>query len=461
MTQTQKFVRAQDAPLLSPPATERGITGWLWHNIFSSMADFNSVSAAVRSLVMVVFSVGLVYLFVGQIYGLLDFAIFSAVFSDPEGQKRVACWTTAQGGALVEGWHAACWPFVWAKQKFIMFGAYPSESLWRVYLVLFAGAIGLGWAMLERMPYRKHFGISMLTIYPLAVLILLTGGNSEASYGNIGLWLFVGLAFITIGRLGRSGYLGDVTRDLASIFGLLGWTIVIFNAVRGIAAYDFNLQPVDTGDWGGLLITLVVAVTGIAASLPMGIVLALGRRSQMPVVRVLCTIFIEFWRGVPLITVLFMASVMLPLFLPAGVNFDNLLRALIGIMLFSAAYMAEVVRGGLQAIDKGQYEGAQAMGLSYWQTMRLVVLPQALTHVIPGIVNTFIGLFKDTTLVSIVGIFDLLGAGQSAVADAAWSTPVQAITIYLYIGCVFFIFCFGMSRYSIYMENKLSKSRSH
>ena len=156
-----------------------------------------------------------------------------------------------------------------------------------------------------------------------------------------------------------------------------------------------------------------------------------------------------------------MASVMLPLFLPEGVNFDNLLRVLLGVMLFSAAYMAEVVRGGLQAIDKGQYEGAQAMGLSYWQTMRFVILPQALTHVIPGIVNTFIGLFKDTTLVSIVGIFDLLGAGQSALSDAAWSSPVQATSMYLYIGVLFFIFCFGMSRYSIYMENKLNKSRSH
>jgi general L-amino acid transport system permease protein len=249
--------------------------------------------------------------------------------------------------------------------------------------------------------------------------------------------------------------------DFAGSLGGVGWLVVAFATVTGIAAIDFSLEPVDTGDWGGLLITLVVAITGIVVSLPLGIILALGRRSEMPVIRVLCTIFIEFWRGVPLITVLFMASVMLPLFLPAGVNFDNLLRALIGVMLFSAAYMAEVVRGGLQAIDKGQYEGADAVGLSYWQKMRLIVLPQALTHVIPGIVNTFIGLFKDTTLVSIVGIFDLLGAGQSAIADAAWSTPVQAITMYLYVGIIFFVFCFGMSRYSIYMENKLGKSRRH
>jgi len=210
-----------------------------------------------------------------------------------------------------------------------------------------------------------------------------------------------------------------------------------------------------------LLITLVVAITGIVASLPLGIILALGRRSEMPVARLLSTIFIEFWRGIPLITVLFMASVMLPLFMPEGVNFDNLLRALIGVMLFSAAYMAEVIRGGLQAIDKGQYEGAQAMGLSYWQTMRLVILPQALTHVIPGIVNTFIGLFKDTTLVSIVGIFDLLGAAQSTIADPSWSSHVQALSVYVYVALLFFVFCFAMSRYSIYMENKLSKSRSH
>ena len=261
--------------------------------------------------------------------------------------------------------------------------------------------------------------------------------------------------------MAKRGFLGSTLNEFNALIGITGWAFVIYNAIRGVGAIDFGLEPIDTRDWGGLLITLVVAVTGIVASLPLGIILALGRRSEMPVARLICTIFIEFWRGVPLITVLFMASVMLPLFLPEGVNFDNLLRALIGVMLFSAAYMAEVIRGGLQAIDKGQYEGAQAMGLSYWQSMRLIILPQALTHVIPGIVNTFIGLFKDTTLVSIVGIFDLLGAGQSAIADAAWSTPVQATTMYLYIAIIFFVFCFGMSRYSIHMENKLSKSRRH
>ena len=175
----------------------------------------------------------------------------------------------------------------------------------------------------------------------------------------------------------------------------------------------------------------------------------------MPVIRILCIVFIEFWRGVPLITVLFMASVMLPLFLPEGTDFNKLLRALIGVTLFSAAYMAEVVRGGLQAIPKGQYEAASALGLSYYQTSRLIVLPQALVLVIPGIVNTFIGLFKDTTLVLIISLFDLLGIIQSTFADPTWSTPVQSLTGYLAIASIFWILLFGMSRYSMFMENKL------
>jgi general L-amino acid transport system permease protein len=212
---------------------------------------------------------------------------------------------------------------------------------------------------------------------------------------------------------------------------------------------------VETAKWGGLLVTLVVAVTGIVASLPLGILLALGRRSKMPVVKLFSVIFIEVWRGVPLITVLFMASVMLPLFLPEGVSFDKLLRALIMTALFSAAYMAEVVRGGLQAIPKGQYEAASALGLSFWKSTALIVLPQALKIVIPGIVNSFIGLFKDTTLVSIIGIFDLLGIVNSSFADPKWASPVTTPTGYLMAALIFWIFCFGMSRYSMFMERRL------
>ena len=457
----QGFVRTEEAPLLPPPPSETGITGWLWQNVVSSCADFTSVGASIRSLLMAAFTVFVAWLTVSITWSLVDFAFLSAVWSDPEGIKREACWTEEQGGALPNGWHGACWPFITTKMKFFIYGPYESTELWRVNLTGLIGLVGLVWVLIERLPYRRHMGVFLLTGYPLIAIVLLTGGAFEVSYGSLSLTALIGLGLISIGRLSRRELLGDSMTTFAGVFGVVGWLLVVYAGIMLVLSADVGLEAIDTNDWGGLLITLVVAVTGIVASLPLGIVLALGRRSNMPVARILSVVFIEFWRGVPLITVLFMASVMLPLFLPEGVNFNNLLRALIGVMLFSAAYMAEVVRGGLQAVDKGQYEGADAVGLSYWQKMRLIVLPQALTHVIPGIVNTFIGLFKDTTLVSIIGLFDLLGAAQSTLADAAWASPVQGHTAYLFIAVVFFVFCFGMSRYSIFMENKLSRGRRH
>jgi general L-amino acid transport system permease protein len=220
------------------------------------------------------------------------------------------------------------------------------------------------------------------------------------------------------------------------------------------------VQPwplVETRLWGGLFITLVIATVGIVGSLPLGIVLALGRRSHLPAVRAICVAFIEVWRGVPLITVLFMASNMFPLFMPEGVNLDKLLRALLGVAIFAAAYMAEVVRGGLQAIPKGQYEAAAALGLGYWRTTALVVLPQALKIVIPGIVNNFIGLFKDTTLVLVIGLFDFLGMAQAASSDAHWVG--YSTEGYVFTGVGFWIFCFGMSRYSQRLERRLHTGR--
>ena len=453
------YVRTEEAPLLPPPPSETGITGWLWHNVISSCADFTSLGASVRSLIMAGFTLFVTWLTISITWGIIDFAFLSAVWSDPAGVKREACWTVEQGGQLPAGWHGACWPFITAKMKFFIYGPYDASELWRVNLTGFIGLVGLAWVLIERLPYRRYVGAFLLTGYPLIAIILLTGGAFSVDYGSLSITAIVGLALITLGRLGRRGILGESVGAFAGVYGVAGWFLVIYAAVMLVLSADVGLPAIDTNDWGGLLITLVVAVTGIVASLPLGIVLALGRRSSMPVARILSVVFIEFWRGVPLITVLFMASVMLPLFLPEGVNFNNLLRALIGVMLFSAAYMAEVVRGGLQAIDKGQYEGADSVGLSYWEKMRLIILPQALTHVIPGIVNTFIGLFKDTTLVSIIGLFDLLGAAQSTLADAAWASPVQGHTAYLFIAVVFFVFCFGMSRYSIFMENKLSRGR--
>jgi general L-amino acid transport system permease protein len=220
-----------------------------------------------------------------------------------------------------------------------------------------------------------------------------------------------------------------------------------------------GLPIVDTRLWGGLLVTLVIAITGIVASLPIGIALALGRRSTIPLIRIFSITFIEFWRGVPLITVLFFATYMLPLFLPGNFTVDGLVRALIGVALFTGAYQAENVRGGLAAVPRGQAEAASALGLSWWKTTSLIVLPQALRHVIPGIVNSFISLFKDTSLVSIVALFDLLGSLRASFSDPVWSTPSTAFTGFAFTGIIYFIFCFGMSRYSFFVEKRLNAHR--
>ena len=232
----------------------------------------------------------------------------------------------------------------------------------------------------------------------------------------------------------------------------------IYSAIFPVIAYfllvgGLGLEHVETTKLGGFTLNVVIGVTGIVASLPLGILLALGRRSHMPIVRTLCVMFIEFIRGVPLITLLFVASTMLNYFLPPGTTFDLILRVLIMVTIFSAAYIAEVVRGGLQAIPKGQSEAADAMGLRYWQSMRLIVLPQALKISIPGIVNTFVGLFKDTTLVVIIGLTDVLGVGRASLSDSKWQGLPEEV--YVFTAVLFFVCCFSMARYSIYLEKKL------
>jgi general L-amino acid transport system permease protein len=258
------------------------------------------------------------------------------------------------------------------------------------------------------------------------------------------------LLFVLNGGI-RTGWRSLIV-SLATFAGI-GIVIAVIGLDRG------GLPVVDTRLWGGLLVTLVVSVTGIVASMPVGIALALGRRSTIPLIRVFSVAFIEFWRGVPLITVLFFATYMLPLFVPTGFTMDGLVRALIGIALFAGAYQAEVIRGGLQAIPRGQGEAASALGLSYWKTTGLIVMPQALRHVIPGLVNSFIALFKDTSLVSIVALFDLLGQLRAAFADPVWATPSTLFTGFAFTGLIYFVFCFGMSRYSLFVENRLNAHR--
>lgn len=290
----------------------------------------------------------------------------------------------------------ACWAFVRDRFSFFIYGFYPVDERWRVDLFFVLGTIGVAWMLWLKAPRRDIGMIYFLIVLPVVSYYLLGGAS----------WL--------------------------------------------------GLSAVDTARWGGLMVTLVVAGVGIVASLPLGILLALGRRSRLPVVKFFSVLFIEFVRGVPLITVLFMANTMLPLFLPDNITVDKLLRALVGIGLFASAYMAEVVRAGLQALPKGQYEGAMAMGLGYWQMMRLIILPQALKVTIPNIVNTYIGLFKDTSLLLIVGIFDFLKAIETARIDPQWAAPTTSPTGYAFAAIVYFLFCYGMASYARAMERRLS-----
>ena len=235
---------------------------------------------------------------------------------------------------------------------------------------------------------------------------------------------------------------------------LLLWLVALGGAAVLMWGGILGLTHVENSRWGGLPLTLMLSTFGIAFAFPLGIVLALGRRSEMPAIRTLCVVYIELIRGVPLISLLFMSAVMLPLFLPEGLTIDKLLRAQVAIILFAAAYMAETIRGGLQAIPKGQFEGADSLGLTYWQQMRLIVLPQALKIVIPPLVGLFIALFKDTSLVVIIGLFDLTQAAKASLVDQAWRG--FSIEIYVFISAIYFIFCYSMSKYSQSLETRLS-----
>jgi general L-amino acid transport system permease protein len=298
-------------------------------------------------------------------------------------------------------------------------------------------------------------GLGVGLHYPIAPLTWLRD-QFQASGRPVWIDLAVTAAVVSILLFWLSGGTRAGWRPLiASLLTFAGIGII----VAALGLDRGGLPVVDTRLWGGLLVTLVVSVTGIVASMPVGIALALGRRSTIPLIRIFSTTFIELWRGVPLITVLFFATYMLPLFLPAGFTVDGLMRALIGIALFAGAYQAEVIRGGLQAIPRGQAEAASALGLSWWKTTALIVMPQALRHVIPGLVNSFIALFKDTSLVSIVALFDLLGQLRASFSDPAWATPTTLFTGFAFTGMIYFVFCFGMSRYSLFVENRLNAHR--
>lgn len=350
---------------------------------------------------------------------------------------------------LISWLFTANWAPVVTRPVLYFVGQYPRADLWRVGLsvVIISFLFGMSWAIWGNL--IRNFGIMMIVGFiVLGILLPLT--FKDVQEGILRLYFAGNLVAIGLGYLLGRSPVGKV-RWVG-----LGWLIslpVIIILLRGLSSSD-RLTPVDTTLWGGLMINLLLAAVGIAASFPLGVLLALGRRSNLPVVKIFCTLFIEFVRGVPLVTILFMASIILPLFLPENIRIDRLLRALIGITLFSAAYMAENVRGGLQAIPLGQYDAAKAIGLNSSLTTLLIVLPQALRLVIPAIAGQFISLFKDTTLVVTVGLLDILGVGKSILAGNPEWTGAQA-EVYIFIAAVFWIFSYSMSSSSRRLEKAL------
>ena len=429
-------------PSMPPPVKTTGVIAWLRANLFGSWLD----------TFMTILGLYVLYVILSGVY---HWGVETAVW---QADTRRVCLDTSPYGA--------CWAgvFVWF-ERFI-YGRYPSEEIWRVNLswVLFAAWMAPVW--FPRVTYKVFIGLSAVLIYPFLAGYLYLGGErgwfmevmvAVAIVSFIACWAHVLLCLVFNRNLGDtvirlSGFSGrpETQHKYPLIVGGLLAVIVVMVAIQA-----WELPYMSTNKWGGMFLTLVISGIGIASALPIGIFAALGRRSKMPVIRVFTTVYIELFRSVPLITVLFMATTMFPLFLPEGMVFNKLASAIVAVCLFSGAYMAETVRGGLQAIPRGQYEASAALGHGYWQTMGLIVMPQALKLMIPNIVGSFIGLFKDTTLVAIIGLYDLLGMIEAVSQDPKWiglhSEPLMAAALMYFVGC------FAMSRYSMHLEKTLGQ----
>lgn len=441
------FVRRETLEQQPAPLSVAGPLAWVRTNLFSGPVG--------TLLTLVSF-----YIVFVAVQDLVRFYLLDAVWA---GATRDACLADKVGRSV-----GACWPYVADRFQYFVYGSYPVPERWRVNVVFVMFALGVAWLLWNKAPQKKLGAFFFFVILPLSGFILLLGGATAE--GLLRILMLVGAAlallyavvsFVPSLAVWTAAPLLAAEREMSpwkrfsGPKALILMALVIFGLIA-VVSEQVGLPRVDTGLWGGMMVTFLISAVGIVFSLPLGVVLALGRRSRLPIIQLLSVIFIEFVRGVPLITVLFMANTMLPLFVPQQYSPDRLLRPLIGVAIFASAYMAEVIRGGLQAIPKGQFEGAMSLGLGYWQMMRLIILPQALRIVIPGIVNTFIGLFKDTTLVAIVGIFDFLNTIQATLVDPTWATPTTRTTGYGFAALFYFLCCWGMSRYSIAVEKRLA-----
>jgi general L-amino acid transport system permease protein len=439
-TKTQPLIFQSKPERPAPPSTV-GVIGWIRENLFSNVS--NTLMTIVGAYIVYTFSAA-----------VLNWAVFNAVW---EAESRRECLDLV-------GRSGACWPGVAQWFDNLIYGLYPKDQVWRINLGFLALILWVAPLWFPKVQSKVAIGITAVMLYPFLASYFFLGGEKGIlwtvliSAGLTGL-IWVWLTSFTEIRSGKS-----FTRTMGEMLGASGkseeeqlkfgrLSLIGVFAIAMVLVSQWELSFVSTRQWGGLFLTLVISGIGITFSLPSGILLALGRRSTMPLIRLMCTAFIELFRSVPLITILFMFNTMLPLFLPVGVEVNQLVRAIVAVCLFAAAYMAEVIRGGLQAIPKGQYEAAAAMGLGYWQATALIIMPQALKIMIPTIVGNFIGLFKDTTLVSIIGLFDLLNMARSVGEDSRWLGLF--IEPFFFITLIYFFFCFLMSQYSINLERKL------
>lgn len=427
------FVRTEMLPEREPPASTTGALGWARANLFSNW--FNSI-LTLASLY--------------AIYAILA-AILPWVFSPTwNGASLNNCREilTAAGSVGDHGTSGACWGVIRERWIQLLFGFYPSELYWRPILAFVLLAVALAPVLFSDSVPSKMLIFSGL--YPFIFPWLLWGGTIWGPISALAGFVLGWVVYSAVSKT-MSSLIGIVLGAVAA----LAWWLVLSGYFVGAldSVLPIGIEAVESRKFGGFMLSITIGVVAIACSLPLGIVLALGRQSDLMIVKYICVGFIEFIRGVPLITLLFVASTLLNIFMPPGTNFDIILRVLIMVTLFASAYMAEVIRGGLAALPKGQYEGADSLGLNYWQAQRLIIMPQALKISIPGIVSTFIGVFKDTTLVSIIGLLDPLGLSNAIRADANWNGVVWEL--YGFIALMFFVFCFGMSRYSMYLERKL------
>lgn len=429
-TSTSTFVRTEMLPQKAPPVTEAGAVKWVRENLFSSV--LNSI--------LTVLGLAAVAYLVMAIAPWLSRSVWVANSLTECRQIIEARWG--------EGATGACWAVIRERWPQYLFGFYPSHLYWRPVLAFVLLCVAVAPVLFDKLP-RKMLWFSV--IYPAVGFWLLWGGSVWVPVMALVGFVIGYAAAKLVKPLG-----GTILAAIAAVLAPVLWWLFL----AGPAASAFQsilpiaLEGVRSREFGGFVLAFTIGFTGIAFSLPLGVILALGRQSDMFIVNKLSVGFIEFIRGVPLITLLFTASLLLNYFLPPGTDFDIILRVIIMVVLFAAAYIAEVVRGGLAALPRGQYEAADALGLDYWKAQRLIIMPQALKISIPGIVSTFIGLFKDTTLVVFVGLLDpLKGITDAVRASTDWKGIYWEP--YIFVGTIFFVFCFAMSRYSMYLESKL------